>query len=315
MANSRRFFRFDVMLRIYLQREKTELKHASQLLKGQQRYRLQQQIRSLDGILGQLLQDISNRGSHLYDLFYSMNQRLNYLDWLLNELLEQRNPQEHPEFKFRSRDDNKHQAPEVKKESPTSLLVAGLYGEIDNALKVLKDSVENALDGRLFIFNQPQKNDFDSRFYVTNLDSLVAREVTAAMILDKLSHKYNLLNQLFNLLKTAYEPISSAEGWPKQQINLSAGGVAFLSEEKYEVLQIVDVFMELDQITLARGKVLYSRPENSRQAAAHHQELYRTAIEFQMPSSRTQQQIDDYLQHQEVRQALQQVPSVTAWDF
>ncbi|CAN8139317.1 hypothetical protein THIOSC15_1430002 [uncultured Thiomicrorhabdus sp.] len=79
MANSRRFFRFDVQLRIYLQREQTELKEADKLLKSQQRHRLQQQVHSLDGILGQLLEDLSNHGSHLYQLFYGINQRLNYL--------------------------------------------------------------------------------------------------------------------------------------------------------------------------------------------------------------------------------------------
>lgn len=314
MANSRRFFRLDVLLRIYLQREQTELKQADQMLKGQQRYRLQQQVRSLDGILGQLLEDESNRGSRLYHLFYSMNQRLNYFDWLLNELFEQHNPLEHPEFKFRSRDDLKYKPPEVKKDSPTSLLVAGLYGEIDSALKMLKRTLETSLDGRLFVFPQQVKADFDSRFYVKNLDSLVKREITAAVMLDKLSRKYNLLNQLFNMLKLAYKPISSAENWPKKETNLSAGGIAFLSEEKFEVLETVDVFMELNEIVLARGKILYSRKENSRQAAEKNTDLYRTAIEFQMPSSRTQQQIEAFLQHQEVRQAVQLVPSITVWE-
>ncbi|CAN8139322.1 hypothetical protein THIOSC15_1430005 [uncultured Thiomicrorhabdus sp.] len=73
--------------------------------------------------------------------------------------------------------------------------------------------------------------------------------------------------------------------------------------------------MELNEIVLARGKVLYSRRENSRQAAEKNRALYRTAIEFQMPSSRTQQQIEAFLHRAEVRQALQQVPAVTPWEF
>ncbi|CAN8139324.1 hypothetical protein THIOSC15_1430006 [uncultured Thiomicrorhabdus sp.] len=90
----------------------------------------------------------------------------------------------------------KHKPPEVKQDSPTSLLVAGLYGEIDSALRTLKHSVENSLDGRLFVFSEPQKKDFESRFYVKNLDSLVKKDVSVAVMLDKLSRKYNLLNQL-----------------------------------------------------------------------------------------------------------------------
>ncbi|BBP46776.1 hypothetical protein THMIRHAS_21490 [Thiosulfatimonas sediminis] len=315
MANSRRFFRFDVMLKVYLQRQGTELKLTEQVLKSPQRVQLQQQVRSLDSMIGQLLEDMSNRGSKVYLLFFSINQRLNYFDWLLNELLEQRNPAQHPEFKFRSRDDLKHKSPEVKKESPTSLLVAGIYGEIDSALKSLKGAIEHVLDDRLFVFSQPIKKPFDSLLYVKNLESLVLREVPAAVMLDKLCRKYNLLNQLYNFLKQAYAPISSAQGWPKMEINLSAGGVAFLSAEKFSVLETVDVFMELNEIVLTRGKVLYSRQENSRQAVETHTTLYRTAIEFQMPSGSAQQQIQAFLQHEEVRQALEKVPAVTVWAF
>ncbi|MBO1923907.1 PilZ domain-containing protein [Thiomicrorhabdus sp. 6S3-12] len=308
MGNGRRFFRFDVPIHIYLQRESSEWKQTLQQLKGPQSTALQRKIESLNITVDQLLEELSTRGAPLYPLFSSINHRLNYFFWLLQQLLDQQNPRAHAEYKYRARDDLKYLPPEVKKDSPTSHLVAGLYAELEEELSSLKESIEHSLDEGLFIFPQAEREDFDVHFYVSNLEQLVAQGMTAAVVLDALIRKYNQLNALYNLLKRAYAPISHPEQWPKRMINLSSGGLGFVSANPFKVLEQVNVFMELDRVVMVKGKVLYSRKIRSTEG-----EQFRTAIEFIMPSSRTQLDIDRFLQHQEVRQAMQKVPVISSW--
>ncbi|QBZ83895.1 hypothetical protein GHNINEIG_01963 [Hydrogenovibrio crunogenus] len=303
MANVRRFFRYDVEVPLYFE----TVDDKGYVLKVNRKKLISEQeeahLEHLNLTIKELLAEAFSAESDALHIFYMLNHRINYMAWLLDDLIDQVDPRLRSDYKFRLREDHKHKLPDVRNESKVGPLIEGFFLQLTDHIHELIESVENSIDGKIFLFPRKIKPNFNERDYVKNLKELSDKGIAPAKALILLIERLNLYETILGRLKEAYHSISDPETWAVQKINLSAGGFSFLTNQKFENFAHMNVFMQLDDhILVCRGKIVLNKKLKSAEFS------YRVAVEFEFLSNEHAQKITLFEQHCELQDAMKMVP-------
>jgi len=302
MANVRRFFRYDVEVPLYFE---TVDDHGYLLKVNRKKLISEKEEAHLEHLnleIKELLSEAFSAKSDALHIFYMLNHRINYMAWLLDDLIDQVDPRLRSDYKFRLREDRKHHVPDVRNESKVGPLIEGFFLQLTDHIHELLESVENSIEGKIFLFPRKIKPNFNELDYVKNLKALSNKGIAPAKVLVLLVERLNLYETILGRLKEAYHSISDPETWSIQQVNLSAGGFSFFTNEVFENFAHMNIFMQLDeQILVCRGKIVLNKKLKN---AAF---LYRVAVEFVFLSNEHAQKITLFEQRHELQDAMKMV--------
>ncbi len=199
MSKERReFFRFDVSLPVYfeplnssdvcLQIDKADLIEPAEA----------ENLMEANSQLEYLFEDeihLQNGGVKLFDEF---NQKLTFMAWLLESLVEGKDPEMHPKFQQRMHDQAQYKRPEGKGTSKIIPLLQALYLRIDNTILECVDIVSKNIGGRVFMYHKPLGTLFNSQDYIANLGVLANQGNWLSSVIEKLIFKFNYYETLLN---------------------------------------------------------------------------------------------------------------------
>lgn len=303
MANVRRFFRYDVEIPLYF--ETVDL-HGHHVHAGRRDlFHLEEETRleELNAQIGTLLEEVFTADTDAMHIFYMLNHRIQYMAWLLDDLVEGLDPRLRNDYKFRMREDKKHKPPMTRRDSKVGPLIQGFYLQIEDHIAELIETVQNSIEGKIFLFPRKVKPMFESDDYVTNLSQLAEKGVLPARTLVLLIEKLNIYETVFARLKKVFHQISDPDSWDVQRVNLSAGGFGFLTNQKFKDFAYMNVFMQLDDdILVCRAKIVLNKK------MARGDFLFRVAVEFEFLTSEHAEKITLFTQHKELKAAMQVLP-------
>ncbi|MEA1989725.1 MAG: PilZ domain-containing protein [Pseudomonadota bacterium] len=299
MSNARRHFRYDVILPMHLEPVDRYGNHLGAERRQLVSAKEEEQLREYNAQLSGWLDKVFDASSNALYVFYVLNHRIDFMWWLLEQLMESNDPRLAHDYKFRTREDAKFTPPSSKKSSSIAPLILGLYEHVDGYIDELQHVITTSVDGKIFIYSKDSPLLFDDKSYVTNLDELAQSGVLPAKVLRLMVDKLNLQATVLERLKEAYREISRSGEWMNYRVNLSAGGFSFLSTSPYELFSIMDVFMEIDgEVLVCRGKIL-SQIESDDDLYP-----YRIGVEFNLLTVEQEQQITLFEQRKELKDAM-----------
>lgn len=236
--------------------------------------------------------------SKLLPVLEGFARRLEFYEWLLHGFAKGKNPRYEPDFAMKLKVYKGLAAFQSTPGLKISKLLDALNESLTSGILTLLKIIQTAMSDRVFLFpTQPVKT-LNPNQYVTNLEALSQKGILPLQTLETLVENLNIQNQLLNLLIEVNQPISDLTNWKKQPVNLSAGGLAFISQEPYEKFTVLDCLFMLNQkMILIRGKVVNQfemRKGN-----------FKVMVDFQMPEESLRKQIKDFLQAEEVAEALE----------
>lgn len=250
-----------------------------------------------DQELQKLLRQMESSSSKSFAIFSSLNQRLDFLHWLLHQFFQGLNPQKQPSFRTRLIEDQKQQKPKLAEGSHIAPLISALYARIDKMIKELLATLRNALHERLLMFPVELDKDFDDRAFIGNLQQLADKQILPAQVLVKLIAKLNYQNDLRNTLVEVHKEFSDYQAWPKRPLNLSSGGLAFLTDDIYEKFSYVDSVLVLDgELLLVTGKILNQ--------VEMKMGVWKTMVNFDLITEEDQKKIKYFIQSAEINEAM-----------
>ncbi|GAB6071095.1 hypothetical protein JCM30760_21920 [Thiomicrorhabdus hydrogeniphila] len=299
MPNARRYFRYDVILAMHLEPVNRYGKHIGaerrELISADEEEKLKELNAQLDGWLEKIFDASSNA---LY-VFYVLNHRINFMWWLLENLMESNDPRLAHDYKFRTKEDAKFKPPTTKKTSSIGPLILGLYEQIDGYIDELQEVVKNSIEGKIFIYSRPSLPIFNDQDYVNNLEKLAESGVLPAKVVRLMIQKLNLQATVLERLKEVYRQISRSDEWTSYRVNLSAGGFSFESEKPFEKFGLMDVFMDIDgDILVCRGKIVSNISYKNKEF------VHRIGVQFDFLTAEQEQKITLFEQRKELRDAM-----------
>jgi hypothetical protein len=302
MAVERRYFRYDVSLAMHLE----PVDRFGKQLNAERRQLVseleEEQLKDLNAQLDEWLEKVFDASSSALHVFYTLNHRMNFFWWLLDQLIETNDPRNSNDFKFRLKEDSKFKPPKNGKNSSVAPLIIALYNTIDAHLSELISVVDSSLEGKIFIYANPDFELFDDKKFVTNLDVLASSGVLPAKVLRLMIDKLNILETVLERIKDAFCQMSKPESWDLYDVNLSAGGFSFESDQKYELFNYMDIFMNVDdEVLICRGKII-SVNESHREDRP-----FRVGVEFDLLTHEQQHKITIFEQRKELQDAMSKV--------
>lgn len=294
LKNVRRYFRYDVNMRFKLLAPE-EVSTADERLNSiiEPQTDAVHTKRNLDAFL----QKMENSGSKSVSMFKTLETRISFLHWLMVEFAKGANPRKNPSFAQRYKQDKGFSRPNLPSSSHIAPLITGLYDQIDRMIKVLLRVIQKALEHRIFLFPTETFDLFYSKKFISNLSQLAQKEILPAQVLESLIAYFNHQIDAMNLLIEVNRPVSDKDLWPNKEVNLSAGGMAFFTEQQYEQFQLLDCLLDLDgEVLLLRGKLLS-------QTEVKMGNL-KTVIDFQLPTEVEQSRIQLFIQKAELNEAI-----------
>ena len=307
MSNQRRHFRYDVSVPLFF--EKVDSQGVSLHAKRRELFKIDEESRFeyLKAEVAQIFEQVLSHNSETAMLFHVLNHRLDLLLWMLDHLMEAKDPRLAHDYKFRMREDAKHMPPKVKENSTIGNLIKGFYERIDPYLSELKTTVNESVDGKIFLFKNDLPLLFNDLDYVKNLKDLAGSGVVQAQVLCFLIEKLNLIETIYTRLKLAYQGISDPSVWPIEKINLSAGGFSVLTNQEYPGFSHLNIFLSLGhEVIVCHGKVVLNKPMKSGEFK------YRVAVEFEFLSSEYAEFITLFVQRKELEEAMEKFPKGVA---
>lgn len=302
MSNVRRFFRYDVDIPLYFEPAAkydaypSDVKQPRLLKKTEERH-----LDALEAGIRVLLKEAFAPESDALRIFFILNHRVDYMAWLLDDIMEGQDPRQRHDFKFRLREDLKLKLPEVSRVSKVGSLIEGFYRQVGDHIHELLESVNNSIHGKIFLFPRQTRDLFSASHYVRNLEDLADRGVMPAKVLRLLIQKLNVYETVFARLKEAYHAIADPSHWPVRSVNLSAGGFSFISPEPYEIFSHLNVFMQLEnQVLVCRGKVVLNKAIKRKDSP----ETYKVGVEFEFLGQAHARIITLFEQKRELRDAM-----------
>lgn len=303
MANSRRFFRYDVEIPIYFEKVE-ELDILNPITRTQLMSEKEEaHLGDLNAQIKTYLEKIFGVESNVLQIFHVLNHRIDFMAWLLDKLISNKDPSLQSEYKFRIRENKKLHFPVVKETSKVKTLIEGMNECIVGHIAELLESVQNNIEGKIFIFPRKVQPLFDPKLFVTNLDTLSGQGVAAAKVFLLIIEKLHLLETVFTRLKESREMISDPDNWPVRHVNLSAGGFRAKTDDEFPKFSVLNVFMHLKyDILICRGKLVACRPERH---AAEGEPKNVLLVEFDFLSLENAQKITYFIQHTELQHAME----------
>lgn len=295
----REFFRFDVSLPVYfepmtssgvcLQIDKAHLVEAAEA----------ERLIEENSQLQSLFEDEIHLQNGGVKLFNEFNQKLEFIAWLLESIVEGQNPAAHPEFHQRIYDQAQYKRPEGEGGSKIIPLLQAFYLRIDNTILECVDVVEKNISGRVFMYHKPIGTLFSSQDYIENLGLLAKQGNWLASVIEKLIFKFNYYETLLNKLKRAYQPLSEYEKWPVERINMAAGGFSLMMEKECQLGEaLCALFLMDEQFVFGQAECVFV--ENNRSGSASIGEPKRTAFKFTAIAAEDEAHIVRYLMGKEL---------------
>lgn len=303
MANQRRHFRYDVLVPLFF--ETVDAQGVSLQAKRVDIFKPSEEVQLslLNEKIEQIFERIFTQSSETAMKFHTLNHRMNFIFWLLDFLIEAKDPREAHDYKFRLREDVKQAPPKLKEGSTISLLIKGFYNRLDEYLSELYDTVERSVDGKIFLFKQNLPLLFNDLDYVRNLKELAEKGVVQAQVIRLLIEKLNLIETIYTRLKLAYQGVSDPATWPLENINLSASGFSVLTNQAYPGFSNLNIFLCLDEeVIVCRGKIVLNKPLKDSAFK------YRVAVEFDFLSTEYMGFITQFVQLRELNEAMLAFP-------
>lgn len=303
MSNQRRHFRYDVLVPVFF--EKVDSQGVSLSAPRREMFKHQEEARLvfLNEQINHVFERVFSQSSEAAMIFHRLNHRMDLIFWMLNHLMDAEDPRQEHDYKFRLREDAKHLPPDVKEGSTIGVLIRSFYNRVDGYLKELNETVNESVDGKIFLFKQDLPLLFNDQDYVKNLKELAAQGVVQAKVLQSLIEKLNLLETIYTRLKLANKGISDPTTWPVEKINLSAGGFSVLTNQVYPGFSHLNVFLGLnEEIIVCRGKIVMNKPTSTTGFE------FRVAVEFDFLKSEYEVFITRFVQDRELDEAMKTFP-------
>ncbi len=303
MLNVKRYFQHDVVLPMHMELVDQYGKQIGltrhQLISREDEARLQE----INESLRELLQQLNVISPAAERIFAQLNQRLDFMWWMLDFIMEAEDPSVQHGYTLRKKQDQSSVRPTYKQTSEIGPLMVGLYDAIDDYIVELSAVMESAAETRAFSYVGLSQKRFDDMDYIANLDELAQSGILPAKLLMLMIEKLNLQALVLEKLKIMYRKTSSSESWKHYQINLSPKGFSFFTNDVFTLFSKMDIYMDVEgERLVCRGKVVAQ--EVVEQALLDT----RVDIEFDLLTGEQEQTIIRFIQHNELKACMQQVP-------
>lgn len=300
MSDVRRFLRYDVSIPIYIREvEESELdltRFRSEIISNEE----DEFLKNLDAELQHTLKNNKQLIADVNDVVFTIDSQLEFMSYLLSLLIERKDPCQQNEFNYKLREFKKRKISHTLDGSKVGALVAGAEFQIQKHVAELLNTIENSIEGKVFLYDWKIKTFFDDRKHVKNLPELVEKGVVIAVLFDLLFQKLNFWEKIYFRLKEKNENISNPEKWQVSRINLSVGGVGLFSPIRFRKFSRVDLFMKVGRdVLVVRAKTLM--------CVLVAEDKYRIAVEFDFLTVEKATVITGYLQKQELLEAMMAV--------
>ena len=260
----REFFRFDVSIPIYIEPMSDDgacLIASPECLTGSD---CKQQYQQLNELLKTLFKDekyIQNGGVKLFD---ELNQKLEFMIWLIELIGKGQDPREEDDFEEYFHQQKQINIPQGGHASDFIALLQAFYIRVDEITAELLDVVDRSVQGKVFMFHQASLDSFDYEHYFKKLPVLAQNGQWLAVVAEILCRKLNCFEDLLRLIKEAGCNLSNSDSWPIESVNLAAGGFALFLESDFVVGdRVCALFLLDDQFVLGQGKCVHVQPSSS----------------------------------------------------
>ena len=254
------FFRFDVEVAYYLESQ-DENRHCLHIQKEELfDYSDQQKVEKINRLLQALLSQtkyVENGGA---TLFTQLNDKLEVMIWLLEQIMQGGDVFEHSDYQHKLQTNRLLHLPDTDRSSKIFPLLEGYFNRVEQYVFELVDVVEKSVKGKVFMYKKPSPNPFAHDSYINGLDRAAKEGNWLAKVIVLLVEKLNLYESILEGLKRSYEALSHHEQWPRDQVNLAAGGFSVSQEKVYRPGdKICSLFKLDDEFVFARATCVYQK--------------------------------------------------------
>ena len=301
LENKRHNFRMDVELPLFIQcfegLESSQQDLSIDSISATQRARVTRYSQHLDT----LFSDEKHLENGASQLFLPLSQRLDFLAWLMDLLLQGKNPMQQADFYPRLDSDRLHSLPQGNGNSKVFPLIHAFFFRVDEIIASLLEAIELSVNGHVFLYFRPVSAPFDANRYVHNIDSLAEKGSWLAQVLQHLVFKLNVYEVAYLKLKEQYKDASYPERWPMQLVNLSGGGIAIEAETVFVPSSDCLVLMQIHQrIIRSQVKVIEVLNIGLEQPSQGHVSRYRISFSFEDLDSSDQAEVVQFVSEQEL---------------
>lgn len=299
--NKRRFFRMNVKLPFYIQSLDADLLKSARIAIPSQTdaaFKLHQSQ------LKRLFTDVAHINNGAVDLFSSINDRLDFFIWLLDLMIQQKDPRQQADYYSRLDRDRLISLPQGNGKSSVFPLIHALFYRVDEMIEGLIRAVEHSVNQHVFLLTRPVYASFDGARYLHNLEPLAQKGNWLAQVLQQLIFKLNIYEQAYSDLKDRFHDLSYPERWLNHAVNLSSGGLAFETEQTFKLKDQYCILLQLDEhIIYTEASVVAINPLGNDDNAVNPTPQHRVAFEFQQMSADNQSQITQFVTARELASA------------
>lgn len=243
-----------------------------------------QEFEQASAALKVLFSDERHIANGAVPLFSGLNQRIDFMAWLLIQLIEKTCPKAHPEFFNRLQQDHAIPAPQGGRASKVFPLIEAMHQRIDQLIATLLSLIERRLEGETVFYDEADFPLFCGEDYVHNLPVLASQGNWLSQVLTHLNSKLNVYELAYHNLKKVSPIIPAPQNWPVQSVDLSRGGMAFDSSSPFKMDQKLCILMEIEgRVLLVYAQVVHvtSSASQGPQSAPSQDEIQRIAIQFE----------------------------------
>ncbi|WP_040728147.1 PilZ domain-containing protein [Thiomicrorhabdus sp. Kp2] len=245
-SDKRSFFRFDVTLPYYLEAMNEDgicfhINRATFIQQGDEK-----QIQSIKTSIDFLFQDKQHIQNGGVQIFRGLNDKIEFMAWLLDAILLGRNVLSTDEFHERLNVNKRFTLPESKGSSKVLPLLQALSKRLDHYIDELVSVMQNSLRNKVFFYHKKPLELFNILSYLKGLEDLAKKRNWLAMVITSLVSLLNVYEARLVRVKTAYQSISDTENWDEESVNLGAGGFAIYSAEPFAINQKFCALFKVD---------------------------------------------------------------------
>ncbi|MDG6774714.1 hypothetical protein QCB45_10260 [Thiomicrorhabdus sp. ZW0627] len=248
--NKREFFRINVELPVYIHPLEegygTENISPAFILPATQKQRVEEANTEIQ----RLFKDEHHIENGAVELFSEIDQRIDFLAFMLDELMEGRDPRHHEDFYERLDGDHRICPPESCHSTKVFPLIEAVYQRIDDIVRELLEMVNRSVEGEVVFYSASTRGLFSGEEYLHNLSILAEQENWLALVLVDLIAKLNVYESAYTNLKAVSHVVPHPNDWLVHPVNLSAGGIALESTQQFSLRDRVCVLMKIEEHVL-----------------------------------------------------------------
>lgn len=247
MTNDKRaFFRFDVTLPYYLEAMNEDgicfhVKRATFVPQSEE-----DKVLSIKTKLDFLFQDKHHIENGGVQIFRGLNDKIDFMAWLLDSILLGHNVLNSDEYHERFTQNKQFSIPESKGSSKVLPLLQGFALRIEHYIDELTSVMQHSVRNQVYFYHKRPLAAFDIKHYLKGLDELAKNRNWLAMVITLMVSLLNIYEARLVRIKQAYQDISDTDNWNEESINLGAGGFAIYTEQPYQLNQTLCTLFKID---------------------------------------------------------------------